>query len=141
MARTSSPKTVPDSEPFGDFVQGLPGDRRADVLQLAALMQQVTGEPPVVWTGGMVGFGRYAQRYADGRQAPWPLLGFSAKGREISVYLMGGVDRHPEQLARLGRCRTGRSCLYLRRVSDVPADALRDLLQAAADELEPHRIR
>lgn len=141
MARKDTPKTQPGSETLDDFLQALPEARRDDARLLARLMQRVAGEPAVVWTGGIVGFGRYAQRYADGRQAPWPLLGFSARGREISVYLMGGVDRHGPLLAQLGRCRTGKSCLYLKRVADVPETALVALLEAAAADLAPWRIR
>ncbi len=141
MARKDTPKTQPGSETLEDLLQALPEARRDDARLLARLMQQVTGEPAVVWGGGIVGFGRYAQHYADGRRAPWPLLGFSARGREISVYLMGGLDRHRPLVEQLGRCRTGKSCLYLKRVAEVPETALRALLEAAAADLAPWRIR
>lgn len=137
----SEPKTRPTAMSLDACLAGLDEARREDARQLAALMQSVTGEPPVVWGGNIVGFGQYAQRYADGRRQPWPLLGFSPKGRELSLYVMDGFAGRESLLARLGRHRIGRSCLYLRRLADASPQVLRELLEASAAALEPQRIR
>ena len=113
----NEPKTRPTDMPLDTFVDSLPEAQRGDARQLSALMQAVTGEPPVVWGGNIVGFGQYAQQYADGRQLPWPLL------------------------ATLGPHRTGKCCLYIRRLSDVSMPALRQLLEASVQALAPLRIR
>ncbi|WP_372013614.1 DUF1801 domain-containing protein [Pseudoxanthomonas sp. 10H] len=137
----AEPKTRPTDVPLETFLARLDEPRRADARALAGLMQEVTGEPPVVWGGDIVGFGQYAQQYADGRRLPWPLLAFSPRGREISIYLMDGFAERQALLAGLGRHRAGRSCLYLRRLSDAAPDVLRELLRASAATLEPQRIR
>ncbi|WP_374321509.1 hypothetical protein [Pseudoxanthomonas kaohsiungensis] len=127
--------------PLDTFVDSLPEAQRGDARQLSALMQAVTGEPPVVWGGNIVGFGQYAQQYADGRQLPWPLLAFSPRARELSLYLMDGVSGQQALLATLGPHRTGKCCLYIRRLSDVSMPALRQLLEASVQALAPLRIR
>ena len=137
----AEPKTRPTDIPLDSFLAELPEAQRDDARTLAGLMQSVTGEPPVVWGGNIVGFGRYAQRYADGRQLPWPLLGFSPRGEELSLYLMDGFAERQALLAGLGRHRTGRSCLYIRRLSDVSPAVLRQLLEASVEALAPLRIR
>ena len=137
----AEPKTRPTDIPLDAFLAQLDEPRRADARVLATMMQEVTGEPPVVWGGDIVGFGQYAQQYADGRRLPWPLLGFSPRARELSLYLMDGFAGREALLARLGRHRTGESCLYLRRLSDASPEVLRRLLEASAATLEPLRIR
>ena len=137
----AEPKTRPTAVPLETFIAGLAADRQDDVRQLAALMGEVTGEAAVVWGSDIVGFGQYRQCYADGRQMPWPLLGFSPRAKELSLYVMDGVANHQALLDRLGRHRTGRSCLYVRRLSDVSLPVLRQLFEACVAALEPLRIR
>lgn len=137
----AEPKTRPTDIALDTFLAELPEAQRDDARTLAGLMQSVTGEPPVVWGGNIVGFGRYAQHYADGRQLPWPLLGFSPRAKELSLYLMDGFAERQALLAGLGRHRTGRSCLYIRRLSDVSPAVLRQLLEASVEALAPLRIR
>ncbi|UNK57341.1 hypothetical protein MNQ95_14595 [Pseudoxanthomonas daejeonensis] len=137
----TEPKTRPTGEPVEDFLGRFVEPRRTEARALVELMQEVTGEPPVVWGGDIVGFGQYAQRYADGRQVPWPLLAFSPRAKELSIYVMDGFDGRQALLAELGRHRAGKSCLYLRRLSDASPEVLRRLLAASAATLEPLRIR
>ena len=92
----NEPKTRPTDMPLDTFVDSLPEAQRGDARQLSALMQAVTGEPPVVWGGNIVGFGQYAQQYADGRQLPWPLLAFSPR-----VIASEETPRHQRTTAHL----------------------------------------
>lgn len=140
-ASKNEPKTRPTDVPLETFLASLPEAQRDDARQLSALMQAVTGEPPVVWGANIVGFGQYAQQYADGRQLPWPLLAFSPRARELSLYLMDGFSDQQALLATLGPHRTGKCCLYIRRLSDVSTPALRQLLEASVQALAPLRIR
>ena len=106
----------------------------------APLLDQ--SKKPAIWKiADIVGFGQYAQQYADGRQLPWPLLAFSPRARELSLYLMDGVSGQQALLATLGPHRTGKCCLYIRRLSDVSMPALRQLLEASVQALAPLRIR
>ncbi|MGH2583789.1 MAG: DUF1801 domain-containing protein, partial [Dehalococcoidia bacterium] len=103
--------------------------RRADARQVCALMQEVTGEPPVLWGSSIVGFGSYHCRYASGHEGDAPLVGFAPRTQQLVLYLIGGFeDRHQATLARLGPHTTGKGCLYLKRLVDVDQDALRELI-------------
>jgi hypothetical protein len=104
-------------------------ERRADCRALATLMEEVTGEPPVLWGTSIVGFGRYHYRYESGREGDSFLAGFSPRKRELTLYIMAGFDRYPELMAKLGRYRTGKSCLYLKRLSDVDMAVLEELIR------------
>jgi len=104
--------------------------RRADARRLCALMEDVTGEPPAMWGAGIVGFGSHHYRYASGREGDAPLVAFAPRKAQLVVYLVGGFeDRYPRVLARLGPHKTGKACLYLKRLADVDEAALRELVE------------
>ena len=93
-------------------------------------MRSVTGEPPVMWGPSIIGFGSYHYRYESGRSGDAPLAGFSPRKANLVVYLVGGFEeRYPELLEQLGPHRTGKACLYLRRLGEVDLDALRQLVE------------
>jgi Domain of unknown function (DU1801) len=126
MAPTSP--TGADVDAFLDSVED--GRRREDARSLCALMQEVTGEPPVMWGSSIVGFGRYHYRYESGHEGDSPLAGFAPRKQHLVVYLIGDFeDRHKAIMARLGRVKTGKGCLYLKRLDHVDRDALRELIE------------
>jgi hypothetical protein len=101
---------------------------RRDARAVAKLMQDVTGEKPVMWGASMVGFGRYHYRYASGREGDWFLTGFAPRKKELTLYIMAGFERYDALMARLGKFKTGKSCLYVKRLSDIDPDVLRELV-------------
>ena len=113
-----------------DFLARVPdGRRRDDARRLCAMMQQITGEPPAMWGSSIIGFGTYHYRYASGREGDAPLAGFSPRRQHLAIYLVGGFEnRHHALLARLGPHKTGKGCLYIKRLDDVDTDALRELI-------------
>ena len=111
--------------------------RREDCRTVLALMRQATGEEPRMWGESIVGFGSYHYRYATGRTGDWFVMGFSPRKRDLTLYISAGIERYPAILMRLGRCATGRSCLYLKRLADVDVAALRDLIETAAKDAPP----
>jgi hypothetical protein len=127
----SDPKTVPTSADVDAFLEAVPAEnRRADAYALLELMRSVTGEPPVMWGPSIVGFGSYHYRYESGRTGDAPLAGFSPRKANLVVYLVGGYeDRYPKLLEQLGPHKTGKSCLYLKRLGDVDLDVLRQLIE------------
>ena len=127
MASNKTQPTDASVEAFLDTVED-PG-RRADCAALVRLMREVTGHEPRMWGASMVGFGSYHYRYESGREGDFFLAGFSPRKRDLSVYVMAGLERFPELLARLGKHRTGKSCLYLKRLGDVDPDVLRTLIR------------
>jgi hypothetical protein len=113
-----------------EFLAQVPDDqRREDAGRLCVMMQEITGEPPVMWGSSIVGFGSYHYRYASGHEGDSALAGFSPRRQHLVIYLVGEfADRHQAVLARLGSHKTGKGCLYIKRLDDVDLDALRELI-------------
>jgi hypothetical protein len=127
----ASQKTLPSDESTKAFLAAVPDDaRREDAQQLCALLTEWTGEPPVMWGAGIVGFGQYRYRYDSGHEGTAALVGFSPRKTNLVVYLVAGVqDQYPELLERLGPHKVGKGCLYLKRLGDVDHGALRALVE------------
>ena len=107
-------------------------ERRADCRQVAKLMQQVTGAKPAMWGPSIVGFGRQTLKYASGRELDWFLAGFSPRKQDLVLYLLGGYEGQAALLKRLGKHKTGKSCLYIRRLADVDLAVLKQLIGRAS---------
>lgn len=103
--------------------------RREDARRLCVIMQEITGEPPVMWGASIIGFGTYHYRYASGREGGAPLAGFAPRSQYLAIYLVGEFEhRHRPALARLGPHKAGKGCLYIKRLDGVDHDALRELM-------------
>ena len=112
------------------FLARVPDEqRREDARRLCAMMQEITGEPAVMWGTSIIGFGTYHYRYASGHEGDSALAGFSPRSQHLAIYLIGEFgDRHQPVLARLGPHKTGKGCLYVKRLDNVNQDALRELI-------------
>jgi len=108
--------------------------RRQDCEALAALMQRVTGQPAAMWGSSIVGFGTYHYRYASGHAGDSCQTGFAARKGDISVYLVAGFDAHQALLARLGKHKIGKACLYIKRLADVDLQVLEALVAGSVAE-------
>ncbi|GAP38276.1 DUF1801 domain-containing protein [Piscinibacter sakaiensis] len=111
-------------------------EQLADCQALMDVLQRVTGAPPVLWSGGIVGYGRYGYRYDSGRTGEAALVGFAVRGRELVVYLGAGAEGPAQAalLARLGPHRAGKGCLYLRRLAELDLGVLEALVAGAVAE-------
>jgi Domain of unknown function (DU1801) len=129
MAREQ--KTTPTSSDVEAFLDAIPDEtRRADARQLCTMMTEVTGEPPVLWGSSIIGFGSYDYRYESGHEGTSALAGFAPRKQHLVVYLVGGYeDRYKKLLSELGPHKTGKSCLYIKRLADVDLDVLRQLVE------------
>jgi hypothetical protein len=105
--------------------------RREDCLTLLALMKQATGEEPRVWSSGLIGFGTYHYKSPSGQEGDWFPVGFASRKAALTVYLGLELDSLAELLGRLGTHKTGKGCIYIKRLSDVDPGAL-ELLVAEA---------
>jgi Domain of unknown function (DU1801) len=134
MAAKKGPAMRRTDEPVEEFLARVPDkERREDARRLCAMMQEITGEPPAMWGTSIIGFGTYHYRYASGREGDSALASFSPRGQHLAIYLIGEfADRYQSVLARLGRHKTGKGCLYIRRLDDVDQDALRELIDRSA---------
>ena len=104
-------------------------EQREDAGRLCTVMEEITGEPPAMWGTSIIGFGAYHYRYASGHEGDSALAGFSPRRSHLAIYLIGGFeDRYQRVLARLGPHKTGKGCLYIKRLEEVDSDALRELI-------------
>jgi hypothetical protein len=139
----SSNKTVPTTVPVRDFLAAAAGEdpqRLADCQQLVKVMQTATGEKPVMWGPSIVGFGTYRYVYDSGRSGTSPLVGFSPRKGDIVVYVVPGVARYEKQLAALGRHKTGKVCLYLKRLADVDLAVLEQIVADSVQAMAALRV-
>ncbi len=129
-------KNKPTDASVETFLQSIADDqRRADCRALVAMMQDVTGEPPKMWGPSMVGFGSYHYRYESGREGDWFLTGFSPRKQNLTLYIMAGFSRYADLLRKLGKHKTGKSCLYLKRLEDVDQQVLRELVAESVEHI------
>lgn len=125
-------KTKATGEDVSSFLAAVPDDRRReDARALVALMGRATGEPPAMWGSNIVGFGHYHYRYESGREGDAPLVGFSPRAKELVIYLAADATDRDALLARLGKHRTGKSCLYVKRLDEIDPDVLTALVAAS----------
>ena len=114
--------------------------RHDDCRRLASMMREATGEAPVMW-GAIVGFGRYRYQYQSGRTGEWPLVAFSPRKNDLTLYIMPGFDRYQSLLEELGKHKTGKSCLYIKRLADVDLTVLNALIVSSVISMAPKRVR
>jgi Domain of unknown function (DU1801) len=124
------PATGRTGAAVAEFLARIPDpQRREDARRLCAVMEEITGEPPAMWGTSIIGFGAYHYRYASGHEGDSALAGFSPRRAHLAIYLIGGFEnRYQRVLARLGPHKTGKGCLYIKRLDDVDRDALRELI-------------
>lgn len=129
-------KTKPTAAEVGAFLDSVADPkRREDGKALCALMEDVTGEPPMLWGSSIIGFGSYHYRYASGHEGDAPLAGFSPRARELVVYLDCHGDWSHGLLAKLGKHKAGKACLYIKSLSDIDEAVLRELIVKSADQV------
>ncbi len=137
---SAAPKTQRNDASVQDFLALQPPARQADCLRVVELMQQASGRPPEMWGTAIVGFGAYEVRCGK-RIDEWPIIGFSPRKQDLVLYIMDGYEREADALARLGKHRTGRSCLYLKRLADVDEAVLQGLIERGVALMAERRIR
>ena len=130
MATKKAASTSRTGASVAEFLAQIPDpERREDARQLCAVMEEITGEPPAMWGTAIIGFGTYHYRYASGHEGDSALVSFSPRRPHLAIYLIGGFEnRYQRVLIRLGPHKTGKSCLYIKRLDDVDRDALRELI-------------
>ena len=123
-------KTRPHHGSVTDLLDSIQDEvRQADCRALAELMQRVTGDPGRRWGEAIVGFGTTTKTYANGSQAEWFQIGFASRKQDLTLYLYHGFRGCSRLLNRLGKHRTGKCCLYIKRLSEIDLGVLEELLQ------------
>jgi len=124
------PAMSPSDTPVQTVLGGLPDAKRTEAEQLMRLMADVTGEQPRLWASRIIGYGQYRYRYESGREGDAPLAAFATNARQHTVYLVADfAERYAAEVARLGKAKVSKACLYVNRLSDVDLDVLRVLVE------------
>ncbi len=129
-------KTKQNDADVGAFLDGIENEkRREDCRAVVDLMAAVTGEPPAMWGDSVIGFGSYHYGYPTGREGDWMATGVSPRKQSLTVYIMTGFQRHEALMKRLGRYKTGKSCLYIKKLEDIDIDVLRELVRESFERV------
>lgn len=133
MPANKTQKTTASVEAFIAAIDG--ETQRRDAKAIDRLMREVTGEKPAMWGPNIVGYGKYRYVYASGREGDWMLVGFSPRKAALTLYIMPGFSRYEELMAKLGKYKTGKSCLYLKTLADVDPIVLRELVAQSVEHM------
>lgn len=129
-------KTVATAASVDAFIEAVQDPRqREDARFLQQLMEHISGSKAAMWGPSIIGFGRYHYRYDSGREGEMCRIGFSPRKGQTVIYIVDGFPGHADLLARLGNHKTGKSCLYIKRLADVDGAALDALLRASWAEM------
>jgi len=123
-------KTKATDSSVADFLGAIPEERRRrDCVKLAQMMQEATGAEPKMWGPSIVGFGHFHYKYESGRENDWFQVGFAPRKNDLTLYLVSGFPRHEALMKKLGKHKTGKSCLYLKTLDDVDEAVLKELIE------------
>jgi len=110
--------------------------RRSDCRSLIDLMAKATKEPPKMWGPGIVGFGTYHYKYASGHEGDMCLTGFASRKQDLTLYVMSGLADREALLAKLGKHRTGKACLYVKQLSDIDLEVLERVVELSIEDMK-----
>lgn len=122
-------KTKVNEASVTDFLNSVADEqKRKDSFEILKIMKQVSKEDAKMWGTSIIGFGSYHYKGASGREGDWMLIGFSPRKQNITLYIIPGFELYPALMKKLGKYSTGKSCLYIKRLSDVDVDVLKELM-------------
>ena len=128
----ASNKTQPTPLKVSEFIAGIEDrSKRADCKELMKLMREVTRKRATMWGSSIVGFGKYHYKYASGREGDFFLTGFAPRKQALTIYIVNGFEPHAGLMEKLGKFKTGRSCLYVKSLDDIDRAVLADLVKAS----------
>lgn len=132
-------KTRPTGASVTGFLNKIPdAARREDCFAIAKMMEEITGSKPQMWGPSIVGFGTYHYKYASGHEGDWPVAAFAPRKNDLTLYLTPGFEKHDALMSKLGKHKTGKSCLYIKRLSDVHLPTLKKLVKTSVKDLQAY---
>jgi len=124
-----SNKTQPTDISPREHIKTQREDKHADAFALLEIIETLTGETAKMWGPSIIGAGQYHYKYDSGREGDMPLIGFAVRKREFVAYILGEIPGQDEILARIGKYKMGKSCLYFKRLSDLDQAVLVELME------------
>ncbi len=132
-------KTKPTKASVAAFINAIEDKaRRTDVRKVANMMRQATGKRARMWGPSIVGYGTYHYKYESGREGDFMVTGFSSRKQALTVYIMPGFEKFAALMAKLGKYKTGKSCLYIKRLADVDEKVLERLINESVKYMRKH---
>lgn len=132
-------KTKKTKQSVAAFLNGIEDDRRRkDAKTILTLMKELTGEKPAMWGTSIVGFGQYAFKGKSGIEGVWPMSGFSPRKTALTIYIMPGFEKQKALMKKLGPHKTGKSCLYIKRLDDIHVPSLKKLIRDSHKHMKKH---
>ncbi len=129
-------KTIPNDASVDSFLDAVENERRrSDARTVKAMMERITGWEPKMWGPSIVGFGEYHYRYDSGREGDFLITGFSPRKKALTIYIMPGFTHYDALMGKLGKFKTGRSCLYINRLDDVDLSILEELIASSVNHM------
>jgi len=126
-------KTKPNDQSVEAFLDQLTDSaKREDAYRIVELMQKATGAKPKMWGSGIIGFGDNHLVYESGRELDWFIVGFSPRKENLTLYLTPGFSEKQNLLKSLGKFKTGKGCLYIKRLADINIDVMENLIRQSA---------
>jgi hypothetical protein len=130
-------KTQPTRQSVTAFINAVEDkQKRSDCKKIAAMMRAATGSRAKMWGASIVGFGRYHYKYASGREGEFMITGFSPRAQSLALYIMPGFKEFEPLMKKLGKFKTGKSCLYIKRLSDVDENVLERLIESSVKRMQ-----
>jgi len=122
-------KTKPTGESVTDFINSVESEqKKKDAFELLALFKELTNEKAVLWGPSLIGFGSYHYKYESGREGDFFVAGFSPRKTALTIYIMSGFSKHDRLMTKLGKHKTGKSCLYINKLDDIDREVLKELV-------------
>jgi len=133
----AEPKTKPTTASVTDYLNAIASEQmRSDCFEVMKMMDDASKQPAVMWGNAIVGFGSYTYKYASGVTGDWPLCGFSPRAQALTIYIMTGFEGYDELIARLGKCKTSKACLYIKKLDDVDRKVLKQLIKNSVKNMK-----
>jgi hypothetical protein len=125
-------KTKATNASVENFLNSIPDEKkRQDAFRVLELMQDITKEKAIMWGSSMVGFGSYHYKYASGHEGDTFLTGFSPRKQDLTIYINTGFEPHKDLMEQLGKYKTGKVCLYIKKLDDIKLPVLKKLIKAS----------
>ncbi|WP_421950273.1 DUF1801 domain-containing protein [Pelagibacterium sp.] len=129
-------KTRPTDQEVSKFIDAVePVQKRQDCWTIIDMMRGITGVEPVMWGPSIVGFGTYTYVNTTKKPADWPITGFSPRKANLTLYVMPGFSQYESLMAKLGKHSTGKSCLYVKKLTDIDLGVLEEIIRRSVEHM------
>lgn len=130
-------KTRPNGKSVEKFLNSVEDERkRKDSFEVLEMMKSITKDEPIMWGDSIIGFGNHHFVYESGRELDWFLVGFSPRKQYLTLYMMTGYKGYDELLEKLGKHKTGKSCLYIKKLDDIDKEVLKELIEKSVEDVK-----